>query len=367
MGLGTTKTDCPFYPFRKRMEPFPWERTGPGQDVLGFPKFDLTRFNRAYFDRMRARVMAAGERGLAVSVMLFEGWCVQFVPDATSHPFFAHNNINGISYGHDAKSIHTLTHSSITAVQEAYVRMIIDTVNDLDNVLYEIANESGPYSTEWQYHMIDLVKKYELRKPKQHLVGMSHQHAGGTFETMRQSRADWISPGADVAQIYQADPPPADGSKLLVADTDHLGASGSGDRLWVWKSFCRGLHTLCMDRYVAPDSVTDKPYEKAEEIRCAMGQAVLFSQRMDLRKAKPRSDLASTRFCLADPGKEYLVYLPEGGKVQVDLSGTTGHLHVEWSDPVTGKSVTAKDIAGGKMQVFNSPFSRDAVLYLVAG
>jgi len=27
-----------------------------------------------------------------------------------------------------------------------------DTVNDLDNVLYEISNESGPQSAEWQYH-----------------------------------------------------------------------------------------------------------------------------------------------------------------------------------------------------------------------
>ena len=34
--------------------PFPWERTGPGNASDGKPKFDLTRFNQAYFDRLRA-------------------------------------------------------------------------------------------------------------------------------------------------------------------------------------------------------------------------------------------------------------------------------------------------------------------------
>ena len=33
--------------------------------------------------------------------------------------------------------------SAVTALQEAYIRKVIDTVNDLDNVLYEISNESN--------------------------------------------------------------------------------------------------------------------------------------------------------------------------------------------------------------------------------
>ena len=33
--------------------------------------------------------------------------------------------------------------AEITAIQEAYAKKVIDTVNDLDNVLYEISNESN--------------------------------------------------------------------------------------------------------------------------------------------------------------------------------------------------------------------------------
>ncbi len=38
---------------------------------------------------------------------------------------------------------------------------VIDTVNDLDNVLYETVNEGDGTSVDWQYHMIDFIKSYE--------------------------------------------------------------------------------------------------------------------------------------------------------------------------------------------------------------
>jgi len=359
------KFDCPRYPFRKHMSPFPWERTGPGQDVLGMLKFDLTRFHQPYFDRMRERIVASARRGIFVNVMLFEGWALQFTKDPTPHPFFERNNVNGASFGQDGKTVHSLAHPRITAVQEAYVRKVLDTVNDLDNVLYEIINEAGPYSLDWQYHMIRFVKESEAALPKRHLVGMTYQYEGGTHDALLKSDADWIAPGADVSKTYWTDPPPADGRKIVVADTDHLGGSGTGDRVWVWKSFARGLHTLFMDRYELPDSVTDKLYDKAEEIRRAMGHTVSFSRRMDLRKATPRPDLASTGFCLAQPGREYLVYLPEGKSVKVDLSGAAGALKAEWFDPSTGESLPSGQVQGGRAQVLNSPFPQDAVLYLV--
>ena len=66
---------------------------------------------------------------------------------------------------------------AVTALQEAYVRHVVDTVNDLDNVLYEISNEAADYSTAWQYHMIRLIHDYERAKPKQHPVGMTFQYA----------------------------------------------------------------------------------------------------------------------------------------------------------------------------------------------
>ncbi len=55
-------------------DPLPYERTGPGLAADGKPKFDLTKLNQDYFDRLRERVIEAGNDGIYVSVMLFEGW-----------------------------------------------------------------------------------------------------------------------------------------------------------------------------------------------------------------------------------------------------------------------------------------------------
>src|SRR5262249_32262724 len=131
------------------------------------------------------------------------------------------------------------------------VRKVIDTVNDLDNVLYEIANESGSYSTAWQYHMIDVVHQYEAGRPKQHPVGMTYQTAGETDQTLLSSAAEWISPRPRA--------PLSDGTKVIINDTDRsyqwVGMQNEGpaaQQAWVWKNFTSGNNLLFMDPYLAP-------------------------------------------------------------------------------------------------------------------
>jgi len=117
--------------------PQPWARTGPGMALDSKPKFNLKKFNPAYFNRLRRRISAARDRGIYVSVMLFEGWAMQFSTGAwESHPFNHQNNVNGIDgdQNKDGKGLefHTLADPAVTALQEAYVRKVIDTVNDFD-------------------------------------------------------------------------------------------------------------------------------------------------------------------------------------------------------------------------------------------
>jgi hypothetical protein len=137
--------------------PLAWERTGPGKALDGKPKFDLARFHQPYFDRLRARVSAARDRGIYAGVMLFGG-NYECMGGWQGNPFHAQNNINGIDgdparQGHGLKT-HTLEVPAINRLQEAYLRKVIDTLNDLDNVLYEISNEGHSSSLEWQKHWI---------------------------------------------------------------------------------------------------------------------------------------------------------------------------------------------------------------------
>ena len=83
------------------MSPPPWARTGSGEATDGKPKFDLEMFDEEFFDRLRGRV-TAGDRGMYVDVMLFEGWGIHLSTapmHIEGHPFHASNNVNASRSG----------------------------------------------------------------------------------------------------------------------------------------------------------------------------------------------------------------------------------------------------------------------------
>lgn len=356
--------------------PHPYQRTGPGNALDGKPKFDLTKFNQAYFDRLRQRVIEAGNRGIYVSVMLFNGWSVDYPKGFynagnpwSGHPFNAANNINGINgdpnNDNGGQETHTLAVPAVTAIQEAYIKKVIDTVNDLDNVLYEISNESDSGSTAWQYQMINVIKAYEATKPKQHPVGMTVDWPNGNNTVLFDSPADWISPNGDINN-----PPAASGAKVILADTDHL-CGICGDRKWVWKSFTRGENPQFMDQYDDLYKLDGGGYNLNNpndvSLRLNLGYTRDYANRINLAAMTPRPELASTGYCLANAAAqnaEYLVYLPDGGMVNVDLSATPGTVNVEWFNPANGQTIQGAAIEGGASRSFSPPFSGDAVLYI---
>ncbi len=243
-------------------------------------------------------------------------------------------------------------------------------------MIYEISNESHGDSAEWQYHMIDFIHKYEKSKPEQHPVWMSFTWDGlagpGKDEDLFHSPAEAISPRGDRAGrgrakwAYAQDPPLADGSKVVIADTDHLWGIG-GNASWVWKSFLRGLNPIFMDPYrESPHHSEAKLDSQWTPVRRAMGYTREYAQRADLVHMTPTDDseLCSTRYCLRDPGTNYLVYQPDPGPFSVQLEA--GAYHFEWFDPGKGKVTDSGrlDWRGG-IRDFAPPVDGPAVLYLV--
>lgn len=355
--------------------PHPWRRTGPGNAVDGKPKFDLGQFHDGYFERLRSRVQAAGRRGIYVAVMLFEGWVQQQTKTQwwRDHPFHPDNNINGIDgdANKDGRAIevHTLEVPAVTRIQEAYVRRVIEAVGDLDNVLWEISNEAGSYSTDWQYHFIRFIKAEEAKRPRQHPVGMTFQWSPssklrGNNQTLFASPADWISPNpvAAAPYDYKTNPPPADGRKVIVPDTDHLGGIW-GNPAWVWKSFTRGLNPIFMDPY-DNKFIGKEPPASWDPVRASLGHTRRLAQRVNLAATIPDEKRASTGYCLAEPGVSCIVFAPDGGEIEVDLADFRTASSVEWLEVPSGKTTRAEPVSGGAKRKFRAPFEGAAVLFL---
>ena len=391
------------------MTPQPWPRSGPETARDGKPKFDLSRFDPAYFNRLRDYAIAAGNEGIYVSVMLFEGFGLHLslAPDnVEGHPFYAANNVNdiGIASINDYQVLPL--DPRVQTLQESYIRKVIDTVQDVPNVLYEVTNESSGGglvedtefleaiglseppdwgdSTRWQYWVIDFVKQYEAQMGyARHPVGMTMQYPvrdqSKVNDVLFDSPADWISPGFDDVDSpmqnsrWLTDPPPNDGAKVIISDTDHYSPMKS-DALWAWKSFLRGHNPILYDLGIVtgvnpPDPSSGSPsFASLEPARYAMGDTLRFAREMDLAQMEPRGDLSSTGYVLANPGEEYLVLQPSetAGSFTVTLEANT--YSVRWHSVGNRETKDAGEVTfenpGGT--TFEAPFAEagPAILHL---
>jgi hypothetical protein len=104
-----------------------------------------------------------------------------------------------------------------------------------------------------------------------------------------------------------------------------------------------------------------------EQQRRDMGYTLTYANRIPLATMTPQGALASSGYCLAHTGPRdpaYLVYVPEGGSVTVDLATTPGRLAVEWFSPRYDRVLDQDSVSGGARRTLTSPFRGDVVLYL---
>jgi hypothetical protein len=346
--------------------PLPYARTGPGKALDGLAKFDLTRFDPQYFSRLRTRIVQARDRGIYVSVMLFEGYVVQLSDPPwvwDGNPMNPANNINRINgdLNRDGRGteIYTLASRRITRIQEAYVKRVVKTVANLDNVLFEIGNEMGSYSTGFQYHFIRYIRSLERGQRIHHPIGMTFQYQGGSNSTLFRSPADWVS-----TRDSLTNPPIFPATKIVISDSDHHCGADCVDPDWVWRAFTRGQNVIYMDSWGTLKTPLDDP--RSMSVRITLGLARQYALRMNLATMRPRTDICSTQFCLVGP-KQVLVYQPDAGKsFTLSLgSGTAARYSVEWLNTANGTRVQGSGAQGGTMQL-TPPFAdAPAVAFLI--
>ena len=303
-------------------------------------------------------------------------------------------------------SVTMSTNNAVSNAQDAYVKKVIDTLNDLPNVIWENSEEQpGASMTWWAPHIMGLIRAYEAGgtfdgniyavKPFQHPVGIgSLNYSDRNDTTLYASIATWVAPTINGIS-FPANVSVNNQGKVAINDMDHslfwtafINSDGTVQdqnlRGYLWENLTNGAEgVLMMDPYLVSDK--DSPRRnncisptdgvctgvdaKYDKFRASMGYMQAFANtKLNLLKMTPQNSLSSTGHCLADnsaTGAEYVVYTPNGGTFTVNLAGTTRVLNVEWLNPASGAITTGAAITGGSTQSFTAPFSGDAVLYLV--
>jgi hypothetical protein len=135
-------------------------------------------------------------------------------------------------------------------------------------------------------------------------------------------------------------------AKPLIQEELSLGNENTGNRQKSWAAFTAGAAGLGTGATLAP--LAD------------------FTARVAFERMEPRDSLvtAGTAYALAEPGQSYVLYLPAGGSVSLDLAEVSGSLAAEWFDPRTGSWQAAPGVVGGGVKTFKAPQAGDWALYL---
>ncbi len=126
----------------------------------GGNKFDLERWDDAYFARFRDFVKQADARGVIVEVNLF----CPFYEDGmwVLSPLHPGNNVNGVGSGLSRTNVYTMDRNSGTlAIQEKLVRKLVAELRDFGNAYFEICNEPyfGGVTLDWQRHIAGVIEE----------------------------------------------------------------------------------------------------------------------------------------------------------------------------------------------------------------
>lgn len=359
----------------------PWARSDQPGYAGGGNRFDLDRWDEAYFRRLRDFVDQAGRRGVVVELDLFcpfyrdEMWALS--------PLHASNNINGL--GTVARTnVFTLDrHGGLLAVQERMVERIVRTLNPCDNLYYEICNE--PYIVgvpmDWQLHIAAWIRRIEAELPHRHLISLNSAN--------KRKRVEQPLPGVDIYNFHYAAPPD------VVALNAHLqrpigdnetGFQGQADRTYrreAWQFLLAGGALFShldysfaigheAGTYTYP---TNQPGGGGPAFRAQMGTLSRFLHRLDVVHMTPAPAGACTAddpkavvYALAEPGRQLAAYLHGGAAKTLTCNLPAGTYEVTWTEPVTG-AATKRDpiIHPGGACALACPGYRDDVAVHVIG
>ena len=192
----------------------PWARSSEPGFARGGNKFDLDKWDPEYFTRLHDLFKTAGANNVTIEAILF------FVgPSWDIMPLNPVNNINNTEQVGSQGYLEVRPGSKMMKYQEAYVRKIIQELNQYNHFFWNVSNEpwlynsAGPDGKEQGWSGIEMfdetktfvqmvagwIKDEESRLPKKHLIGVDITNEG---HLVKQSDLDTYYKDLDILNVH---------------------------------------------------------------------------------------------------------------------------------------------------------------------
>jgi len=359
----------------------PWARSGEPGYTGGGAKFDLSKWDDAYFRRLKEFVREAGRRGIVVEFVLF----CPYYDDAQWNlsPLKAGNNVNGVGANPRTEAL-TLQHPELVSVQDAFVKKAVRELRPFDNVYFEICNEPyfGGVTLEWQAHIAATIQQSEadLSPASRHLIA---QNIANKSAVVRDP-----NPVVSLFNFHYASPPDAVRVNYGLnrpIGFDESGFRGTTDlpyRTEAWEFLLAGGAVYSNLDYsystVTPDGTgkveAPTPGGGGPTLRRQLSILKTFLEKLPITRMHPAPDLihggapaGGAVQALAESGKAYAIYVRGGTQVTLSVMLASGKYRAEWINTHTGAvEKSEKLVAGADVVTLQSPtYQEDIALRIL--
>ena len=352
----------------------PWKR------VEGDLKFDLSKWDEAYFTRLKDFMAQAQKCGVIVELALFCPFYEEMQWEIS--PFNIKNNVNGLG-DIPRTDVYTLDkNKGLLEVQEKMVRKVVEELKDFPNLIYEIANEPyfGGITLQWQEFISKVIVDAEKSFEQKHLI--SQNIANGS------QKIDNPNPLISVFNFHYATPPtavPMNYSLDRVIGDNETGFKGQKDSTYrkeAWEFILNGggLFNNLDYSFTADNEDGTFQYPAAQPgggspaYRKQLGYLKKFIHSFNFVSMRPDQSIYSaglpkglTPYMLIEPCKQYAFYLMGGRQVNPELILPQGNYFVEWLNPLSGKVDKKQKLnhPGGSVKLSSPIYKEDIALKII--
>jgi hypothetical protein len=338
----------------------PWARTGRDRASNGLSRYDLTRYNPWYFSRVRDFAALARERGLVlINEMYFQHNILEAGAHWAEFPWRTANNVNAPGFPEPpvylesdgsapsrpdygkrifvAEQFYDVAHPVRRELHRAYIRQCLANLAEQSNVIHVLGEEySGPRA--FMEFWLDIVAEWQVETGKKPLIGLSAPK-DVQDAILADPRRGRLIDVIDLKYWWRTDKElyaPKGGENLSPRQHERLWKGG--------RPTAKSIAAMVSEyRRKFPGKAVIASFDGAEgwAVVSAGGSLAKLPGTTEpaLLQALARMQpvAAGSGFtALADPGRDYFFYAPDGGAIAAELGAGGGEFMACQIDLGTG-------------------------------